>query len=276
MDALNRKLEELKLQVWVLLPEIDDPRLIHLLSKIDHLEKTKEILGVEMEAAGVYRASVEPESRPIPTRALALDGMTRGSAMVEILRKSPSGMHVNHIVEDLKANYSFDVSRRSAIGIMKGDTQERFKSLGRGYYAISDVYLQKIRTNGNGYVPRPAFKRIKGLDITLRQAVLNVIRGIEGEFSQPDVYDLLIKTFPKAKDSILKETVSVTLNNMKKSKLLDESFAGRGRYPKLYFKTPALEALFKSSSDTALQDYHRVLSQTKRSAANDNELAKVS
>jgi hypothetical protein len=273
MDAFDQKLRELESQVWELLPSLENPRLKSLLADITHLKRAKEILGSSQLFLGAGASIPALDSTVVPDRSPNRNGMTRGDAMVQILRETEpgKGLHVKRIVERLKA-YDFDVSTHSAVGIMRGDTQQRFKKLGHSYYDLAD----HVRSGNVGpYTPSPAFRRIKGLNMTLRQAILLVTEGRTTEFGQPEVFVLLRGHFPLAAPQIMKETVSVTLNNMKKDGLLYEVFAGRGRYPKLYVRADAMKATEVESTLTAMRDgYGRTVSEDDV-AANSNELAEA-
>ena len=273
MDAFDQKLRELESQVWELLPSIENPRLQSILADITHLKRAKEILGSTQLFLGAGASIPALDPGVTPDRYPNRNGMTRGDAMVEILRESEpgKGLHVKRIVERIKA-YDFDVSTHSAVGIMRADTQQRFKKLGHSYYDLAE----HVRSgNTSPYTPSAAFRRIKGLNMTLRQAILLVTEGRTTEFGQPEVFALLKGHFPLAAPALMKETVSVTLNNMKKDGLLYEVFAGRGRYPKLYVRADAVKATEVESTLAAMRDgYGRSFSE-KDFAANNNELAEA-
>jgi hypothetical protein len=274
MDLFDQKLRELESQVWELLPSIENPRLQSILADITHLKRAKELLGSGQLFLGAGASIPAIDSALVPDRSPNRNGMTRGDAMVEILRETEpgKGLHVKRIVERLKA-YDFDVSTHSAVGIMRGDTQQRFKKLGHSNYDLAE----HVRSGNVGpYTPSPAFRRIKGLNMTLRQAILLVTEGRTTEFGQPEVFALLKAHFPLAAPSLMKETVSVTLNNMKKDGLLYEVFAGRGRYPKLYVRADAVKASEVESTLTAIRDgYGRGIRENAESAANNNELLRA-
>lgn len=114
LEAMRAKLEA---EVWALLPTIEHPGLQRILSDLSAIRMAQALIGPDVP------------SRP--------DGMTRGDAIVEVLRKAgPGGMHVKHIVDEIAA-FGFRVETHSANGIMRGDNRKRFKALGFGYYELA-------------------------------------------------------------------------------------------------------------------------------------------
>jgi hypothetical protein len=287
VNILDEKERELEAKVWALLPEINNPRLKALLADLASIRRTKELVGLNGNDGGGAMssliaaiplvgalASATTNYSVTPERALRRDGMTRGDAIVEILRKTSGGMHAKHIVKELEA-YNFKVTTHSAVGIMKGDTQKRFKNLGHSYYDIADF----VRAgNTNPYAPRPSFKRIKGLNMTLRNAVLLVTEGRTDSFTSPEIHKVLIERYPLAAEHLLRDSVSVTMNNLAKEDLLKEVWEGRVKYPKHYRRAHPNEN--NADADTGLsimEALKRSLENAdhRTSAANNNELAKA-
>lgn len=282
VNILDAKERELEAKVWALLPDIDHPRLKSLLADLASIRRTKELVGLNgngngetgsLFAASVVGAMATANYSVTPERAVRRDGMTRGDAIVEILRRTSGGMHAKYIVKELEA-YNFKVSTHSAVGIMKGDTQKRFKNLGHSYYDLAD----SVRAgNANPYAPRPSFKRIKGLDTTLRNAVLLVTEGRTESFTSPEIHKVLIERYPLAAEHILKDSVAVTMNNLAKEDLLKEVWEGRVKYPKHYQRTLPSENTSGNGLDI-MEALKRSLKKADHQtpAANNNELSKAS
>lgn len=236
MDVLDKTLMRLEKEVWEILPTLDHPRLKELLADISSIKRTKEIVGVVA----------------IPDRFPNKDGLTRGTAIYDILRRAPGQMHVKQIVTEL-ATYGFDVSVHSAVGIMKKDQRNRFKAMGKSYFDLadrsaspSDLSLAEFRfqnqfqgiSNGNGKSQGliKSFHTIEELGMTIKKAIILILDGLDGEITQQDVYAKLVERFPQAAEKFRRTTVSVTLNKLAKDGVLDEVYEGYGRYPKRYIK----------------------------------------
>ncbi len=260
MDPLEQKRQEVESEIFEILSQIahqiEHARLKLLLAHRSAIRTTQELVGpLNGKSTGKSAAALTSWTADLPAvpgRYPNRDGMTRGDAIVEILRPVSGGMHTKHIVEKLK-EYNFEVSTHSCVGIMKGDVQKRFKNLGHSHYDLADFMRSG---NPHEYAPRPAFQRIKGLrGLTLRRAVMLVIDGLDDQpFSQPEIYSKLIELYPEGKDSILKESVAVTLKNLWKDKTLEEVYEGRGRYPKQYKKAKA-----KAESETGTRQELRAV-----------------
>jgi hypothetical protein len=235
-DAIQSELER---ELWAHLKTLKDAKLSHLIAAIDHVRHIRALgLSASEDKVEQKPPSLSPDVTSISSTPKV--PLTRGDAAVLILQHAGIPLHADEIVEAMK-QYDFETSRARLAWVLNHDQWGRFINIGNNVFKLDAAALAAMATEYVREWPLRQRKtpRVKALKGSLKQAVVDAIATVEGEFDQPMIYELVRQQHPEAAMHIQRTSVSVTLSNLaNKEKVIEVVSVGGGRVPKTYRKKP--------------------------------------
>jgi hypothetical protein len=117
------------------------------------------------------------------------------------------------------------VKKVNMVSNMMKDRRKRFHNIGGNVYALRDS-AGAVKAESNGHAQQVLF--------SLTTAIKQLLPRLEGEFSQPVLYDLLRRQYPQAK--IQKPSISSTLRNLESRGEIEVTHPGFGPDPRKYVR----------------------------------------
>lgn len=236
MDKIDLKLAQKERELEEYLSGLSDPTLRQILSDINALRRTKELVADTPDESPAPAASQKTSQNGRPSLPSQAGTLTIGDAVVSILKKAGHPKHVNDIMYELAAHFGLHPKNKASLtSLIRKDRQKRFTSKGGGMWDLREKQSTKPADkavadthSSNGASP---FNRA---GFSLIGSIKELLPHLSGEFSQPVVYNKLRERHPEVADRIQKASVATTLRKLQEDGLLEVTYQGYGSEPRRY------------------------------------------
>lgn len=187
-------------------------------------------------------------SASVPTPRRRRGSVTMGDAAEQILREANGPIHVDLIISRLVLQGINQGKATVVSGLLK-DRRKRFKLIGGNIFDLAERAEVTPSTNGNNgtgaqlshqsLLPIPAtstrvIKRDMPKGFSLKGAVKALLPKLQGEISQPVIYQNLQELYPEAASTIKKASIATTLRSLTEEGFLEITDMGQGGNPRKY------------------------------------------
>lgn len=235
MDVLDQAISQKGKELEAYLARFDDPTLKQLLSDISALKRTRELVADMSYPIPTNQANQNGSRIPAPT-------LSQGDAAVEILIKAGRPMHLDEILS-VMPQYGLHPKKANLESNIRKDRRERFRNLGGNKFALQAEHgtlSVKQAEHGMSSVNQPSSNgngkgtSLPSIGFSLIGSIKNLLPNLDGEFSQPVIYNTLRELHPEVAPHIQKASVAGTLRKLLDNGLIEVTHEGFGSDPKRY------------------------------------------
>ena len=230
-DAIIQKENELE----AFLVSLNNPSINQLTADLKSLRRSREILASlnnghspSQETNNVEQVIVDKDEIKEQNLTRFYTPLTVGDAVAELLKESNKPLPLSYLYDEV-VKLGLTPSRKSFRALLTKDRRKRFAALDNGLFKLNDNAVKNpASSNGVGN------NILASLGFSLKGAILELLPELKGEFSRPEVSNLLAERYPQVAPYIQKASVSTTLQVLVKEGLIRETYKGYGSDPKRY------------------------------------------
>jgi hypothetical protein len=231
MDIIDQYIAQKEDQLYRKLATVTDPEIRQLVSDLNTLKRTKEIL----------RQSESPEqSLPLfqngnGNSAASVPQMTQGDAAVAAIKRAGRPLHVDAILKALP-DFGAKASKQVLVSVLLKDRRKRFVRTAPNTFDVraSDTETHNDSSStGLGNGQSKSRSRLPA-GFSLIESIKGLLPELKGEFSQPVVYELLCNKYPEAAPWIQKASIAAMLGKLAEREFIEVTDAGFGSNPRKY------------------------------------------
>lgn len=232
MDIIDQYITQKEDQLYRKLATVTDPEIRQLVSDLNSLKRTKEILR-QPEAS----VSLPLFQNGNGNSAASVPQMTQGDAAIAAIKRAGKPLHVDAILRALP-DFGAKATKQTLVSVLLKDRRKRFVRTAPNTFDVRPSVVDNevdtgtinsavgiIRANSRSQLPA---------GFSLIESIKRLLPELNGEFSQPIVYDLLCKKYPDAAPFIQKASIAAMLGKLAERDLIEVTDKGYGSSPRKY------------------------------------------
>jgi hypothetical protein len=230
MDIIDQYITQKEDQLYRKLAAVTDPEIRQLVSDLNSLKRTKEILRQSMTAETrlpLFQAANGNGSTP----AVA---MTQGDAAVAAIKRAGGPLHVDAILRALP-DFGAKATKQTLVSVLLKDRRNRFVRTAPNTFNVrsSDSETGKAVNTALASVHANPRSRLPA-GFSLIESIKGLLPELRGEFSQPVIYDMLCKKYPEAAPAIQRASIAAMLGKLAEREFIEVTDKGYGSSPRKY------------------------------------------